>query len=106
MDNQSQFEEPFDAAPSSVETTAGKQGKEKKEVPRPPSAQAKVRTMQSDIKSLQESGGQAPQPYLVEIDHPKAVPTTPLPPIPKILFIILGILVLILIIVLGLIWLT
>lgn len=97
MNNENQFEE------------------EKKEVPTPPPSQAGVRTMQSDLKSVQESGGQAPQPYLIEIDHQPTVPAATLPPTPKTqkpekqsnksLFIILGILVLIFIIVLGLIWL-
>lgn len=89
MNNEKQFEE------------------EKKEVPTPPPSQANVRTMQSDLKSLQESGGQAPQPYSIEIDQ---APTAPLPPSPKqvlipeplklktkktkILFIILAILIL------------
>jgi hypothetical protein len=41
---------------------------EKKEIPMPPAAQAKIRTMQSDLKSVQESGGQAPKPYLAELN--------------------------------------
>lgn len=119
MNNRNQFEEPFDATPPSVETTEGEQGKEKKEVPTPPPSKAGVRTMQSDIKSLQESGGQAPQPYSIEIDHQEAekeepifqpsVTAAPLPPSAgkqspaaeppknkktKILFIILAILIL------------
>jgi hypothetical protein len=45
------------------------QPEEKKEIPIPPSSKASIRTMETDIKSIQESGGQSPQPYLAEIDH-------------------------------------
>ena len=44
------------------------QPEEKNEIPTPPPAKVSVRTMQSDIKSIQESGGQMPQPYIAEIN--------------------------------------
>lgn len=43
---------------------------EKNEIPTPPPAKVSVRTMQSDIKSIQEDGGQMPQPYTAEISQP------------------------------------
>ncbi|OGG43090.1 hypothetical protein A3G50_02125 [Candidatus Jorgensenbacteria bacterium RIFCSPLOWO2_12_FULL_42_11] len=43
---------------------------EKNEIPTPPPAKVNVRTMQSDIKSIQEDGGQMPQPYTAEIGQP------------------------------------
>ncbi|MDP3052741.1 MAG: hypothetical protein Q8N22_02145 [bacterium] len=43
------------------------QFEEKKEIPGPPPSKVSVRTMQSDINSIQESGGQAPQPYTTEL---------------------------------------
>lgn len=43
---------------------------EKNEIPTPPPAKVNVRTMQSDIKSIQEDGGQMPQPYTAEISQP------------------------------------
>lgn len=54
------------------------QPEEKKEIPTPPPSKVNVRTMQSDIKSIQESGGQNPQPYMTEINQPKK--ETPEPP--------------------------
>jgi len=45
------------------------QAEEKKEILTPPPSKASIRTMQSDIKSILEGGGQAPQPYLAEINH-------------------------------------
>lgn len=41
----------------------------KNEVPTPPPAKVSVRTMQSDIKSIQEDGGQMPKPYIAEINQ-------------------------------------
>jgi len=41
---------------------------EKKEIANPPAPRVNVRTMDSDIKSVQESGGQIPQPYTTEIN--------------------------------------
>lgn len=43
------------------------QFEEKKEIPGPPPSKVSVRTMQSDIKSIQGSGGQNPQPYMAEL---------------------------------------
>lgn len=43
------------------------QFEEKKEIPGPPPSKVSVRTMQSDINSIQESGGQTPQPYTTEL---------------------------------------
>lgn len=43
---------------------------EKNKIPTPPPAKVSVRTMQSDIKSIQEDGGQMPQPYTAEISQP------------------------------------
>jgi len=54
------------------------QPEEKKEIPTPPPSKVNVRTMQSDIQSIQESGGQNPQPYMTEINQPKK--ETPAPP--------------------------
>jgi len=50
--------------------------KGKNEVPTPPPSKVSVRTMQSDIKSMKEGGGQNPQPYVTEINQEpkKAVP--------------------------------
>ncbi len=45
------------------------QSEEKKEIPTPPPSKVSVRTMQSDIKSMQESGGQNPQPYMTELNQ-------------------------------------
>jgi hypothetical protein len=47
------------------------QMEEKKEIPTPPPSRVNVRTMQSDMQSIQESGGQNPQPYTTEINQPK-----------------------------------
>lgn len=51
---------------------------EKKEIPNPPSSKVSVRTMQSDINSIKESGGQNPQPYTSELNQKpkKETPTT------------------------------
>ena len=53
------------------------QFEEKKEIPTPPPSKVNVRTMQSDIKSIQESGGQNPQPYMTEINQPKKETSAP-----------------------------
>jgi len=83
---------------------------ENKEIATPPTLKVNVRTMQSDIQSLKESGGEAPQPYLTDLDNNKPVFTSSVPKLQrtnnKILFIVLGILVVILLIVGILIWRT
>lgn len=53
------------------------QSEEKKEIPTPPPSKVNVRTMQSDIKSIQESGGQNPQPYMTEINQQKKETSAP-----------------------------
>ena len=54
------------------------QPEEKNEIPTPPPAKVSVRTMESDIKSMQEGGGQMPQPYITEINQqPKEEDKTP-----------------------------
>jgi len=45
------------------------QPEEKKDIPTPPPSKVNIRTMHSDIKSIQESGGQIPQPYTTEINQ-------------------------------------
>ena len=54
------------------------QSEEKKEIPGPPPSKVSVRTMQSDINSIQESGGQNPQPYTTELNQ-KPKEETPAP---------------------------
>lgn len=41
-----------------------------KEISAPPVSQAKIRTMNSDLRSLEQSGGQEPQPFFIEINPP------------------------------------
>lgn len=53
------------------------QPEEKKEAPTPPPSRVNVRTMQSDMKSIQESGGQNPQPYMTEINQQPKKETPP-----------------------------